>query len=94
VLVNDEVPSGHDDGARKNTLGAFTIGGLRDLTRWHGLDAALGASMTLYAVPDPLKITHGARPVSFQVFVRVRSAAGSMGRMWNMRMSQPMAGHR
>jgi hypothetical protein len=93
VLVN-EVPSGHDDGDRRNTLGAFTFGGVRDVTRWHGLDAGLGASMSLYAVPDGLKITHGAHPVSFQVFVRVRSAAGSMGRMWNMRMSQPMAGHR
>jgi hypothetical protein len=27
------------------------------------------------------------------VFFRLRPPAGSMGRMWNMRMSQPMAGH-
>ena len=36
-------------------------------------------------VPDPLQITHGKRPVSFQVFLRVRLPTGSMGRMWNRR---------
>jgi hypothetical protein len=94
VLLNDAIPSRHDEAALTNTLGAFTFGGVRDVTRWHGFDAGLGASMTLYAVPDPLKTTHGVHPVSFQVFFRVRPPAGSMGRMWNMRMSQPMAGQR
>jgi len=49
--------------------------------------------MTVYAVPEPLKVTHGDHPVSFQVFFRLRPSAGSTGRMWNLRMSQPMVDH-
>jgi hypothetical protein len=36
---------------------------------------------------------YASHPVSFHVFFRLRPPAGAMGRMWNMRMSQPMAGH-
>jgi hypothetical protein len=43
-------------------------------------------------VPETLKSTHGSHPVSFQIFFQLRPPA-PMGRMWNMRMSQPMAGH-
>lgn len=54
----------------------------------------LGERSRFYAVPDLLTATHGAHPVSFQLFFRLRPpASGGMGRMWNMRMSQPMGGH-
>ena len=33
---------------------------------------------------------YGVRPVSLQVFLRLRPAAGAMGRMWNMHMIKPM----
>jgi hypothetical protein len=36
---------------------------------------------------------YASHPVSFHVFFRLRPPADAMGRMWNMRMSQPMAGH-
>ena len=50
--------------------------------------------MTFHAVPDRLTSTHGDHPVSFQLFFRLRPpATEGMGRMWNMRMSQPMSGH-
>ena len=71
-------------------MAAFTLGGVRDLPGWRGFEAGLGADVTFYAVPDILKTTHGSRPVSFQVFCRVRPPVGPMGRMWNMRMSAPM----
>ena len=74
-------------------LAAFTAGAARDVVAWRGFEGAFGADLTLYAVPDALKTTHGSRPVSFQLFFRVRPPAGSMGRMWNMRMSQPLSGH-
>jgi hypothetical protein len=73
------------------TIAAFTAGGVRDIVRWQGFEGGLGTAITLYRSPAALKKTHGAHPVSFQVFFRVRPPAGSMGRMWNMRMSQPMA---
>jgi hypothetical protein len=93
VLLNGEDSVSHDTLPRKDPVGAFTFGGLRDLGVWRGFEGGFGASVTLYAVPDALRGTHGDRPVSLQVFFRVRPPAGSMGRMWNMRMSRPMAGH-
>jgi hypothetical protein len=73
-----------------NTLLALTIGGVRDVLNWHGFEGGLGAVFSLYGVPDVLKTTYGDHPVSFQLFFRLRPPAGSMGRLWNMRMSQPM----
>jgi hypothetical protein len=91
LLLNDTVPTGAH-AADKNMVGAFTIGGVRDVFRARGFEGGLGTGVTFYAVPDPLKPTHGDHPVSFQVFFRLRPPAGPMGRMFNMRMSQPMQG--
>ncbi len=93
LLLNDAIPLTPDAAARRDTVGAFTMGGVRDLAEWRGFEAGLGAAVAFYAVPDALKVTHGAHPVSFQVYFRIRPPLGKMGRMWNMRMSQPMAGH-
>ncbi len=93
LLLRGTIPTTHDAAVRKNTVGAFTIGGMRDIVRWRGFEGGLGAAMTFYAVPDPLKATYSQHPVSFQLLFRLRPPAGSMGRMWNMRMSQPVLGH-
>jgi len=77
----------------KNPVFAFTAGGVRDIVSWRGFDGGIGADVTFYGVPGALQSMYGAHPVSFHVFFRLRSPAGSMGRMWNMRMSQPMSGH-
>jgi hypothetical protein len=90
VLLADVVPAAPHDAAETNTVGAFTFGAVRDLLRWHGAEGGLGAALTFYAVPQALQATHGAHPVSFQIFFRVRPPAGAMGRMWNMRMANPM----
>jgi hypothetical protein len=73
----------------RNGVGAFTVGAVRDFRVPGGFEAGVGADVTFYTVPDVLKETHGSRPTSFQVFLRLRPPAGSMGRMWNMRMSAP-----
>ena len=79
---------------RRDTVGAFTVGGVRDVLRRRGFEGGFGGAVTFYAVPDLLKSTHGEHPFSFQLFFRLRPpATEGMGRMWNMRMSQPMAGH-
>lgn len=93
VLLHSEDHGHHDSTPLKDAVGAFTLGGLRELGVWRGFEGGLGASVTLYAVPGALRATHGDRPVSFQVFFRLRPPAGGMGRMWNMRMSRPMQGH-
>ena len=69
---------------------AVTIGGVHDVLAWRGFEGGVGADVTLYGVPDVLQASYGSHPVSFHVFFRVRPPAGPMGRMWNMRMSQPM----
>lgn len=82
------------DPSRRDIVGAFTFGGVRDVIRWRGFEGGFGGAATFYAVPDRLASTHGEHPVSFQLFFRLRPpATEGMGRMWNMRMSQPMAGH-
>jgi len=82
------------DGAGNNaTVGALSVGAVRDVLKWRGAEGGFGAQVTFYATPESLRPTHGDHPVSFQVFFRLRPPAGAMGRMWNMRMSQPMAGH-
>jgi hypothetical protein len=80
------------DPGQVNRVGVITVGGVRDVLNSRGFEGGLGAAVTFYAVPVPLKDTHGTNPVSFQIFFRLRPPAGSMGRMFNMRMSQPMKG--
>ena len=77
----------------KDPVFAFTLGGVRDVLAWRGFEGGIGADVTLYGVPGTLQPMYSAHPVSFHIFFRLRPPAGSMGRMWNMRMSQPMAGH-
>jgi hypothetical protein len=59
--------------------------------RIRGFEGAIGGDVQLYAVPTPLHDAYSSHPVSFQVFFRLRPPTGGMGRMWNMRMSQPPA---
>jgi hypothetical protein len=93
LLLNDAIPRTHDAAARKDAVGAFTIGAVRDLVAWKGFEGGLGAALTVYAVADALRSAYGNRPASLQIYCRLRPPAGAMGRMWNMRMSQPMPGH-
>jgi hypothetical protein len=94
LLIHDEIPGSHAETSLKDAVGAFTFGGVRDVGAWRGFEGGVGAALTVYAVPDTLKATHGDHPVSFQIFFRLRPPTFGMGRMFNMRMSQPMAGHR
>jgi hypothetical protein len=79
------------DAGRTHALAAFTAGVVRDVVNLRGFEGAAGGQMTVYAVPQVLRSTHGDRPVSFQLFFRLRPPA-PMERMWNMRMSQPPMG--
>ena len=55
-----------------------------------GSKGASARSVTFYAVAGRLDGDAWPPPVSYQMFFRLRPPAGAMGRMWNMRMSQPM----
>jgi hypothetical protein len=88
VLLHGTGADHEDAGNARPPLAAFTAGAVRDVLRWRGFDGALGAAVTVYAVPGALRTYYGDHPVSFQFFFRLRPPA-PMGRMWNMRMSQP-----
>jgi hypothetical protein len=77
----------------KDPVFALTLGGVHDVLQMHGFEGGIGADISVYGVPASLLPAYGGHPVSFHVFFRLRPPAGAMGRMWNMRMSQPMAGH-
>jgi hypothetical protein len=73
----------------QDTVLALTLGGVRDLLHVRGFEGGPGADVTFNRTPDAFVAAYGAHPVSFRVFFRLRPAKG---RMWNMRMAQPMAG--
>ena len=56
------------------SIGAFTVGGVRDILNVHGLEGGVGAGLTLYATPSLLTPSYGAHPVSWQVFFRLRAS--------------------
>jgi len=54
-------------------IGAYTFGGVRDLVQNHHWQLGLGADMVFYSKPGVLDSTYGDRPVSFHVFLRLRT---------------------
>jgi hypothetical protein len=88
VLLTGEIPDEDHTGDEPSAVTAFSAGAARRMFTARGFEGALGAQVTFYGVPDPLRLTHGQRPVSFLAFFRLRLPSGDSGRMWNMRMSQ------
>ena len=84
-LVGETSEHGEDD-----PVTALTFGGIFDVLRWRGVQGGLGADVTFHVVPAALEPSYGSSPVSFRVFFRMVPPIGPLGRMWNMRMSQPM----
>jgi hypothetical protein len=61
-----------DHSIAETTIGAFTVGAVRDILSRHGFESGIGAALTFYATPALLDPSYGAHPVSFQVFFRLR----------------------
>ena len=53
-------------------IGAYTFGGVRDVVQNRAWQLGLGADVTFYSKPGVLDPVYGNRPVSFQVFLRMR----------------------
>lgn len=53
-------------------IGAYTVGGVRDLIQDRAWQLGLGADVTFYSKPAVLDGTYGEHPVSFQIFLRMR----------------------
>jgi len=86
VLLDDQAVDHHG----KDMVTSFTLGVVRELPRWWKLEAGVGGAATFYGVPERLETAYGNRPISVQVFVRLRPTPGIAGRMWNMHMIKPM----
>ena len=56
-------------------IGAYTLGGARDLLQSSRWRLALGGDFTFYSKPATLNTSYGERPVSLQLFLRIRPAA-------------------
>jgi hypothetical protein len=69
-------------------VGAITLGAIRRVGRWKGLEAGIGVNASAYVVPPTLREVYGDHPVSAQFFMQIRPRVGGMGPMWNMRMGQ------
>jgi hypothetical protein len=69
---------------------AGTAGAVIDVPSWRRFESGLGFEITSYVVPDRLRPAYGSHPLAVRAFVRIRPPAGTMGRMWNMRMTRPM----
>ena len=98
ILLFPEVVHRPHPGELVDPIKALTTGIVRDVADVHAFKVGIGGDAVFYGVPDLLQFTHGTRPVSFHVFVRVRPPSRG-GRMWNMTMGQamseadPMSGH-
>jgi hypothetical protein len=56
-------------------VGAFTFGGVRDVVTEPSFRIGIGVDVTVRAQPSRLDPIYGTRPVSFQVFLRLRPGA-------------------
>ena len=89
LLQTEHVVEGPAAGV-SDPVAAFTLGAVRNILKWDGFEGGIGADVSFYGVPDALQPMYSAHPISFHVFFRLRPPFGAMGRMWNMRMAQPM----
>lgn len=72
---------------RKFTLGAYTLGYVRDLTHGTGIDTGLGFAVTANTKPSALDGDYGGgTPVSFQIYLRLRPSRMKNGGMKGMDM--------
>jgi hypothetical protein len=62
-------------GAASYRIGAYTLGGVRDLAQGSYGQIGLGADLTFYSKPAALDAVYGAAPVSLHVFLRFRPPA-------------------
>jgi hypothetical protein len=89
-LLQTGHPHHSDDHApSRDVVIALTLGAVREVWSWNGVDLGIGGDLTFYGVPDALAPTHGSRPVSFHVFGRLRPPA-RWGRMWGQVMTTGM----
>jgi len=59
-------------GMRWFDVNAYTIGYTRDIFTFHHAETGLGANLSLYGIPDAIKVYYGDHPLGVNVYLRVR----------------------
>jgi len=59
-------------GMRWFDVSAYTIGYTRDLVTFHHAQTGLGANLSLYGIPESIKLYYGDHPLGVNVYLRVR----------------------
>jgi hypothetical protein len=59
-------------------IGAYTVGGVRDLVHDRIAQIGLGADVTFYSKPSALDPFYGTNPISFSIFLRLRPGSSDM----------------
>ena len=62
-------------------IGAYTVGGVRDLIHNERWQLGLGGDVTVYSKQSSLNQAYGEFPVSFQIFIRMRPGRQDHGSM-------------
>jgi hypothetical protein len=65
-------------------IGAYTVGGARDLWNTKTVSMAIGSDVSFYSKPSILDQIYGSHPVSWRLFLRVRPAKVPLGGMHSM----------
>jgi len=72
LVDKDELQGALIPPGRNYKIGAYTLGGVRDLIHNEKLNLGLGADVTFYSKPGALDAAYGDNPVSAKVFLRIR----------------------
>jgi hypothetical protein len=67
-------------------IGAYTLGGVRDVWTTDKFSMGIGGDFTLYSTPAILDPIYGSHPKSFRIFLRLRPS--------KMKMPDKMGGHK
>jgi hypothetical protein len=62
-------------------IGAYTLGGVRDIWNSDKVSLGVGSDVTFYSKPSLLDQLYGSHPVSWRIFIRVRPAKMEMSGM-------------
>ena len=77
----DRISLGISDDHPSFRIGAYTVGGAREIRNTEKTSLAIGSDLTFYSKPSILDPIYGSNPVSWKVFVRLRPSKMSMSGM-------------
>jgi hypothetical protein len=78
LRASDRVLLGIRDAHPSFRIGAYTLGGVRDVWNSKHVSMAIGSDLTFYSKPSVLDRLYGNNPVSWRLFLRLRPSKMDM----------------